>query len=192
MQIDNDALMGLGVFADEQHASMHSNKSKEGLSLFNLLSETKTHSGTQLLQRRLRQPSCDIKVINDRLDAIAILIHPQNINAVTAMRKSLSKVGKGVNILHVLSSLKVGKTSYRFFKCLVQLTVLAQEQYEDIASLAVLESKQLIMNVSFTSQKSKLNNIARSLLHLIFLSVVLPGKPYCRQSISPSQKYRAD
>ncbi|TIB17858.1 hypothetical protein E3P92_00878 [Wallemia ichthyophaga] len=147
MQIDNDALMALGVFADEQHASMHSNKSKEGLSLFNLLSETKTHSGTQLLQRRLRQPSCDVKVINNRLDAIAILIHPQNVNAVAAMRKSLSKVGKGVNVLHVFNSLKVGKTSYRFFSCLVQLTVLAQEQYEIIASLAVLESKQLILDI---------------------------------------------
>ena len=150
MQIDQDALLALGVFATEQHASLHSNKSKEGLSLFNLLSETKTNPGTQLLLRRLRQPSCDTKVINDRLDAIAILVHPHNVNAVAAMRKSLSKVGKGVNVLHVLKSLKIGKTSHRFFRCLVQLTVLAQEQYEGIASLAVLDSKQLIVDVSLS------------------------------------------
>lgn len=176
MQIDSDALMALGVFADEQHASMHSKKSKEGLSLFNLLSETKTHSGTQLLQRRLRQPSCDVKVINNRLDAIAILIHPQNVNAVAAMRKSLSKVGKGVNVLHVFNSLKVGKMSYRFFSCLVQLTVLAQEQYEIIASLAVLESKQLILDVGGAHLSTQLNNFARYLLHLTYPLVILLGK----------------
>lgn len=147
MQIDHDALMALSVFSSEQHASIHSNNSKEGLSLFNLLSETKTHVGTQLLQRRLRQPSCDISNINDRLDAIAILIHPQNVSAVNDMRMSLSKVGKGVNVLHVLNSMKSGKTSIRSFKCLVNLVILTEELYEGIAALAALESKQLITDV---------------------------------------------
>lgn len=151
MQIDNDALISLSVFSNELHASIHSNKSKEGLSLFNLLSETKTHVGTQLLQRRLRQPSCDIRIINDRLDAIAILIHPQNVSVVKGMRLSLSKVGKGVNVIHVLNSMRSGKTSIRFFKCLMNLAILAEELYEGIAGLAALESKQLITDVGTLS-----------------------------------------
>lgn len=148
MQVDNDALMALSVFSNEQHASIHSNRSKEGLSLFTLLSETKTHVGTQLLQRRLRQPSCDIVIINNRLDAIAILLHPQNVSAVNDMRQSLSKIGKGVNVIHVLNSMKIGKTSLRSFKCLMNLVILVEELYEGIAALAALESKQLITDVS--------------------------------------------
>ena len=50
MQINADALFSLQIFEDENHASIHSDKTKEGLSLFGILNNTMTTLGRALMR----------------------------------------------------------------------------------------------------------------------------------------------
>ncbi|KAI0297721.1 hypothetical protein BC826DRAFT_1000939 [Russula brevipes] len=95
MQINADALFSLQVFENESHASIHSTKTKEGLSLFGTLDSTRTTLGRSLLRTWLLRPSLSLDVINARHDA---------------------------NIPRILSALKAGKASLANWQGLVKFT----------------------------------------------------------------------
>ncbi|GAW05700.1 dna mismatch repair protein msh5 [Lentinula edodes] len=63
MQINGDALFSLQVFENEDHASMHSNKTKEGLSLSGILNVTNTALGRVLMRSWLLRPSLSLSKI---------------------------------------------------------------------------------------------------------------------------------
>ncbi|KAA1469886.1 hypothetical protein DENSPDRAFT_649174 [Dentipellis sp. KUC8613] len=106
MQINADALASLQIFENESHASIHSDKTKEGLSLFGILNNTRTALGRSLMRTWLLRPSLRIPVIAARHDAVACFVNGDNLIAARAMHNHL----KGIkNVPRILSAMKSGK-----------------------------------------------------------------------------------
>ncbi|KAI0315802.1 muts domain V-domain-containing protein [Amylostereum chailletii] len=106
MQINADALASLQIFENESHASIHSDKTKEGLSLFGILNNTKTALGLALMRTWLLRPSLSIPVIAARHDAVACFTRPENLDTATDMHDHL----KGIkNIPKILATMKTDR-----------------------------------------------------------------------------------
>ncbi|KAJ7675742.1 DNA mismatch repair protein MutS [Mycena polygramma] len=119
MQINADALFSLQVFENESHASVHSDKTKEGLSLFGTLNTTKTTLGRALLRTWLLRPSLSLSVIKARHDAVACFISPENLVPAYAMQGHL----KGIkNVPRILEMMRSGKAKLSDWQGLVKFT----------------------------------------------------------------------
>ncbi|KAG1801295.1 DNA mismatch repair protein MutS [Suillus subaureus] len=119
MHINADALFSLQIFENESHASIHSDKTKEGLSLFGILDNTRTPLGRSLLRTWLMRPSLSIPVIAARHDAIECFLHPENLAPASTLQTHL----KGVkNIPRILGLLQSGKASVGDWQGLVKFT----------------------------------------------------------------------
>lgn len=106
MQINSDALYSLQVFDNENHASVHSEKTKEGLSLFGILNNTRTSLGRNLMRQWLLRPSLSLLVIIARHDAVACFMRPENISTANSMHNHL----KGIrNVPKMLQSVNSGR-----------------------------------------------------------------------------------
>ncbi|KDN43874.1 hypothetical protein RSAG8_05867, partial [Rhizoctonia solani AG-8 WAC10335] len=90
MQVNSDALASLQIFDDENHASIHSDKTKEGHSLFQLLNHTSTHLGRSLLRRWCLRPSLSMPTITARHAAIGCFALAENKNTASNIRSNLS------------------------------------------------------------------------------------------------------
>ncbi|KAG8774517.1 MutS protein msh5 [Ceratobasidium sp. 428] len=102
MQINADALSSLQIFDDENHASVHSDKTKEGHSLFQLINHTSTHLGRGLLRRWCLRPSLSIPIIKARHAAIECFNLPDNItisNDLSSNLRALCVVPKAMALL---------------------------------------------------------------------------------------------
>ncbi|KAG1765597.1 DNA mismatch repair protein MutD [Suillus placidus] len=119
MHINADALFSLQIFENESHASIHSDKTKEGLSLFGILDNTRTPLGRSLLRTWLMRPSLSIPVIAARHDAIECFLHPENLAPASALQTHL----KGIkNIPRILGLLQSGKAGVGDWQGLVKFT----------------------------------------------------------------------
>ncbi|KAF7365135.1 MutS 5 [Mycena venus] len=119
MQINADALFSLQVFENESHASVHSDKTKEGLSLFGTLNTTKTTLGRALLRTWLLRPSLSLSVIKARHDAVACFIAAENLVPAYAMQGHL----KGIkNVPRILEIMRSGKAKMSDWQGLVKFT----------------------------------------------------------------------
>ncbi|KAG1745988.1 DNA mismatch repair protein MutS [Suillus paluster] len=119
MHINADALFSLQIFQNENHASIHSDKTKEGLSLFGILDNTRTPLGRLLLRTWLMRPSLSIPVIAARHDAIECFLHPENLAPASALQTHL----KGIkNIPRILGLLQSGKAGVGDWQGLVKFT----------------------------------------------------------------------
>lgn len=108
MQINADALYSLQIFEEESHASVHSDKTKEGHSLYGILNTTKTSLGRLLMRDWLLRPSLSVAVITARHNAIACFIRSDNLDIATTMHNHL----KGVkNVPRILGIMKAGKAT---------------------------------------------------------------------------------
>ncbi|KAH9080364.1 DNA mismatch repair protein MutS [Lactarius deliciosus] len=119
MQINADALFSLQVFENESHASIHSNKTKEGLSLFGMLDTTRTKLGRSLLRMWLLRPSLSLEVINARYDAVECFTRPENIDTANVMHGQLNGIK---NVPRVLAALRTGKAVLTDWQGLVKFT----------------------------------------------------------------------
>ena len=118
MQINADALYSLQVFDSENHASIHSDKTKEGLSLFGILNNTKTSLGKALLREWLTRPSMSPAVISTRHDAVECFMRSENLGTVSAMHIHL----KGIkNVPRILSAMKSSKAKVSDWQGLVKV-----------------------------------------------------------------------
>ena len=118
MQINSDALHSLQIFDNENHASIHSDKTKEGLSLFGILDSTKTALGKALMREWLLRPSISAETIAARHDAVACFMRPENHNPTGTMHVHL----KGIkNIPRILAVLKSGKSKVSDWQGLVKV-----------------------------------------------------------------------
>lgn len=102
MQINADALQSLQIFEEENHASVNSDKTKEGLSLFGILNNTKTTRGRLLMREWLLRPSLSLEVIAARHNAVACFIRPDNLTIASSMHNHLNgmkNVPKMINVL---------------------------------------------------------------------------------------------
>ncbi|KAI0714049.1 DNA mismatch repair protein MutS [Cerioporus squamosus] len=117
MQINADALSSLQIFEDENHASIHSDKTKEGLSLFGILNGTKTTLGRALMREWFLRPSMSLNVINARHDAVACFMRPDNTPGRHAMHSHLNSMK---NIPKVLAAMKTGRAKVSDWQGLVK------------------------------------------------------------------------
>ncbi|KAI0789758.1 DNA mismatch repair protein MutS [Abortiporus biennis] len=106
MQINADALYSLQVFDTESHASVNSDKTKEGLSLFGILNSTRTSLGRSLLREWLLRPSLSLDVIKGRHDAVSCFTRPENISVAQRMHGHLNGIK---NVPRIIGVMKSGK-----------------------------------------------------------------------------------
>ncbi|KXN88301.1 hypothetical protein AN958_07760, partial [Leucoagaricus sp. SymC.cos] len=119
MHINMDALISLQVFENESHASVHSEKFKEGLSLYGTLNYTKTALGRSLLYSWLLRPSLSIPVIKARHEAVACFSRSENLIAASGMHNHL----KGIkNVPRILATMKAGKIKLSDWQALAKLS----------------------------------------------------------------------
>ncbi|KAF8158095.1 hypothetical protein B0H34DRAFT_749503 [Crassisporium funariophilum] len=144
MQINADALLSLQIFENESHASVHSDKTKEGLSLFGssasndrchydtvfilrdvsvgILNGTKTTLGRSLLRTWLLRPSLSLSVIKSRQDAIECFLHPENLTTANVMHNHL----KGMkNLPRIMGVMGAGRAKLSDWQGIVKFTFCA-------------------------------------------------------------------
>ncbi|GAA5919798.1 hypothetical protein JCM6882_003420 [Rhodosporidiobolus microsporus] len=106
MQINADALTSLQIFADESHASTHSSKVKEGLSLFGIVNLARTPLGRTLMRQWFLRPSFELDVIERRQVAVECFLRSENQHVVDAIQSNFKHVK---NIPRVLRTLAGGR-----------------------------------------------------------------------------------
>ncbi|KAI0755181.1 DNA mismatch repair protein MutS [Daedaleopsis nitida] len=117
MQINADALFSLQIFEDENHASIHSDKTKEGLSLFGILNNTKTTLGRALMREWFLRPSMSLAVIGARHDAVQCFTRPENLATQNAMHSHLSGTK---NVPRIVVAMKSGRAKVSDWQGLVK------------------------------------------------------------------------
>ncbi|KAI0670991.1 DNA mismatch repair protein MutS [Trametes maxima] len=132
MQINADALFSLQIFEDENHASIHSDKTKEGLSLFGILNGTKTTLGRSLMREWFLRPAMSLDVINSRHAAVECFIRPDNITTATTMHGHLQGTK---NVPRILAAMKSGKAKVSDWQGLVRFAFHALLLRDSLAEL---------------------------------------------------------
>jgi len=110
----------LQVFDQEDHASLHSDKFKEGLSIYGvlesssatqlcdsnagILDNTRTTLGRNLLREWLLRPSLSLPIIAARHAAVACFVNPENMTTADEIQKHLSGIKNTPRILRMLKS----------------------------------------------------------------------------------------
>ncbi|TFK28044.1 hypothetical protein FA15DRAFT_107923 [Coprinopsis marcescibilis] len=163
MHINSDALMSLQVFENETHASVHSDKTKEGLSLFGILNGTQTTLGRQLLRTWMLRPSLSVSVISTRHDTVACFMRPENISTANLMHNHL----KGIkNMPKVQKALRSGRAQLAdwqgFVKFTFHTTMLrgALSELHAAADMEIVKKLVLVLDVAtFKETGSKVNDI---------------------------------
>ncbi|KIP05169.1 hypothetical protein PHLGIDRAFT_74704, partial [Phlebiopsis gigantea 11061_1 CR5-6] len=146
MQINADALYSLQVFDHENHASIHSDKTKEGLSLFGILNNTNTSLGKALLREWFTRPSMSPVVISARHDAVECFMRSENLGTVDAMHIHL----KGIkNVPRILSAMKSSKAKVSDWQGLVKFafhSVMLREALSELSQASHVEIVKKLVN----------------------------------------------
>ncbi|KDQ17450.1 hypothetical protein BOTBODRAFT_185628 [Botryobasidium botryosum FD-172 SS1] len=143
MHINAGALSYLQVFEDENHASVHSKKTKEGLSLCGILDHTQTTLGNNLLRTWLVRPLVCISALGSRHDAVACLLRDDNSATADTIRIHL----KGINhIPQTLALLKKGRAR------LVNWTQLVKFSYHTVMLQEALQCLSGVQDVAIIRQ----------------------------------------
>ena len=128
----------LQIFDDESHASMHSDRTKEGLSLFGMynhnltnfwpfdiqfnisgiLDATRTSLGRRLLRNWCLRPSISLSIIASRHNALSCFLRPENLVTANAMHGHLKGIG---NVPHAFALLRGGKAGVREWQAIVKV-----------------------------------------------------------------------
>ncbi|KAF9644907.1 hypothetical protein BDM02DRAFT_3157041 [Thelephora ganbajun] len=104
MHINSDALRSLQVFDPEDHTSLHSDKFKEGLSIYGILNNARTMLGRNVLREWLLRPSLSLPVIAARHAAVACFVNPDNITTADDIQGHLSGIKNTPRTLKMLKS----------------------------------------------------------------------------------------
>lgn len=113
MVIDSETAQALGIFDRESHASVFSSRTKEGLSLFSLLSAGLSRPAKQQMSQWLTFPSVTIDVINARLDAVQLF---SNSRFNTSTEELVKRIKGMKNIYSMASSLISDKATIHTWK----------------------------------------------------------------------------
>ncbi|KAF8320953.1 muts 5 family protein [Clavulina sp. PMI_390] len=158
MQINADALSSLQIFDDESHASMHSNRSKEGLSLFGILDFTKTNAGRTLLRQWCIRPLLSIPEIEARHDAVACFIRGENTPITDAMHGQL----KGFkNAPRAFTRIKLGKGATIEWRTLVTFAYHAAMLMETLSDLSHTQDVAIIEKFRDSVDSVRLQQMGR-------------------------------
>ncbi|KAG6377088.1 muts domain V-domain-containing protein [Boletus reticuloceps] len=119
MHVNADTLCSLQVFESENHATIHSDQTKEGLSLFGILNTTRTALGRSLLRTWFMRPSLSLQVLQARHDAIECFICAENLPVFGALQTQLRGIA---NIPKTLGLLRSGKGKFSDWQAIVKFT----------------------------------------------------------------------
>jgi len=78
MHLNREAYRALNIFESEAHPNIHSDRSKEGISLFGIINTTKTFQGRQLMKSWFMRPLLDVAAIEERLNVVDFFCAPIN------------------------------------------------------------------------------------------------------------------
>ncbi|KAJ3316158.1 MutS protein msh5, partial [Blyttiomyces sp. JEL0837] len=92
MKLNEDAVRSLSIFHAEAHPNMRSKESKEGLSLFAIMNQANSIPGKALLRTWFLRPSTDLELLRSRHTAIAFLLRPGNLAAITTLQGYLKNI----------------------------------------------------------------------------------------------------
>ena len=124
---------------------MHSSKTKEGLSLFGTLNNTKTRYGAALLRQWFLQPSLSPSIITARHDAISVFLRQDNAETCELLRSSLRDVH---NVPKMLMTVEQGKGSMREWEALTRFTYHCAVIAEVLEELVAAEDIEVVKKVS--------------------------------------------
>ncbi|KAF8895319.1 DNA mismatch repair protein MutS [Infundibulicybe gibba] len=141
MQINADALSSLQIFEDESHASVHSDKTKEGLSLFGILNNTKTSLGRSLLRTWLLRPSLSLSVIDGRHNAVACFLRPENHVPANAMHHHLTGLK---NVPRILGAMRTGRAKLPDWQGLVKFAFHSAMLRDALTELYQAENVEIV------------------------------------------------
>ncbi|KAG9034813.1 MutS protein msh5 [Tulasnella sp. JGI-2019a] len=156
MQINADALCSLQVFASEGHASMHSDKMKEGLSLFGILDHTRTKLGRARLKQWLLRPSLDMDIITSRHDALSCFLAADNLVAVDAMQAHLRGIK---NIPRTLGTLRSGRGGLKEWTSLVKFTFHVTMLREAVGELSLANNIDVVQKIVSVIDVARFNEM---------------------------------
>lgn len=139
-QLDEATAIALQVFSEEQHpAAFKSGKrsaSKEGLSLYALLSRTSCPMACHALRRVLLRPLVEVAVLEGRYAAVGWGVHAANLDTLKQLQSCLRQVS---NVTYTVGRLRRGQLSVRDWKFLykslfnaILIGEICQAQDQDI------------------------------------------------------------
>ncbi|KAF9783468.1 muts domain V-domain-containing protein [Thelephora terrestris] len=132
MHINLDALHSLQVFDPEDHASLHSDKFKEGLSIYGILNNTRTTLGRNLLREWLLRPSLSLPIIAARHAAVACFVNPDNITTAGDIQGHMSGIK---NTPRAFKMLKSGRGKVQDWQGVVKFAFHAAMIRDSLAEL---------------------------------------------------------
>jgi DNA mismatch repair protein MSH5 len=121
--INVETIRSLQIFEWESHPNTHNQGpmkatsgfrgSKEGFSVYGLFHQFgRTSQGRQLLRQYFLRPSLNSDIINERLDAVATFVHPENAEILEILVKNLKYVS---NMRATLLNLRKGSSGGQRF-----------------------------------------------------------------------------
>ncbi|TCD61354.1 MutS protein msh5 [Steccherinum ochraceum] len=132
MQINADALFSLQIFDVENHASVHSDKTKEGLSIYSIFNSTKTSLGRSMMRQWLLRPSLSLSVINGRHDVVACLNRPDNIITANSLHDQLHGIR---NVPRTVEAMKSGKAKVSDWQAIMKFSYVSVLLRDTLAEL---------------------------------------------------------
>ncbi|KAK7203463.1 mismatch repair protein 5 [Myxozyma melibiosi] len=120
MYVNSDTICSLQIFLDESHPDVlesAANRRKEGLSLFGILNSTASPFGHQLMKSWFLRPLLSVEKINERLDAVSLLVRPDNYpHVIDGLKGCLKRVK---NIPKIVANMAMGKATIAEWKGLL-------------------------------------------------------------------------
>ena len=119
LNLDTDTFLALQIFQDESHPSMakrgSSSSRKEGLSLFGQMDLTKSKLGSIKLKHWFKTPSKDVRVINERQEAIGYFALNENFDKVVAINDCLKNIKSLTKIIAKMHSSHISVHDWNIF-----------------------------------------------------------------------------
>lgn len=143
MFVNGDTLASLQIIQSESHPNSHmqgphSTGAKESLSVYGLFYHlARTPQGKQKLRQVFLQPSTSLSIIEERLDAISVLLLPENAPSLDTLCKSLKMVK---DIRTVIIHLQKGVSAIPHMGSAIRSGVWANIQNFTFHTLAILEA----------------------------------------------------
>ena len=120
------------VFDVESHASLQSSQTKEGLSLFGILNNTRTYLGRNLLYQWLLRPLASLDAIQTRHDAISCFLRGENLGVADSMHVHLKILRSFCYLFRKVAFVHGEKNNTHFIE------TVTSEPLHELASLAGL------------------------------------------------------
>ncbi|KAL7410447.1 DNA mismatch repair protein MutS, partial [Mrakia frigida] len=183
MQINADTLSSLQIFDEESHAYMHSGATREGLSLFGILNNTRTPTGKQLLRTWLLRPLLSIKEIAARHDAVALFARQENHVPV----QNIEGLLKGVkNVVQVLGRLRRGTAGVRDWKVLLEFSYRCVQIKDGAADLIGPHSTTMIKKLAATLDTDVLTTLGQQINDTVdWEDSIAENRVCCKDKVDP-------